>query len=38
MKITMMAAAIISWNRKKPKFFHCETLPRQIVSSAMSEF
>jgi hypothetical protein len=35
MKIKTIAAATKIWRRKKPKFFHCETLPRQTVSSAM---
>jgi hypothetical protein len=38
MKVKMIAAAIKTWTRKNPEFFHCETLPRQTVSSAMLEF
>jgi hypothetical protein len=37
-KMTTIAAASKSWRTKNPKFFHCETLPRQTVSSAMPDF
>jgi hypothetical protein len=37
-KITMIAAANTAWTAKNPQFFHCETLPRQTVSSGMPDF
>jgi hypothetical protein len=38
MKITTIATANKIWSTKNPKFFHCETLPRQTVSSAIPNF
>jgi hypothetical protein len=38
MKMNTIAAAIRIWTRKKPKFLHCETLPRQTVCSGMNDF
>ena len=35
---TTIAATNKTWRMKNPKFFHCDTLPRQTVSSAIRNF
>ena len=37
-KMMTIAASNKIWRTKNPKFFHCDVLPRQTVSSATLDF